>query len=121
MGWHEHYFFMSSSGWECIPEEEQRSDLSLRWVFGTVPNHHRDEVTSLTSVEQAHTDAIIEMGSVDYSVLVHRENEGFLGYIVLDSLPKVNPLLRIGKSSRDHSPHDSSKTDSPLFSLGGAS
>lgn len=66
-------------------------------------------------------DAITEIGSVDWSVLVSKENEGFLGYIVSKPLPKVNPLLQIRKSSRDRSSHDSSKIGSPRLSWGGAS
>ncbi|KAB1226489.1 hypothetical protein CJ030_MR1G014071 [Morella rubra] len=79
-GWHDRYFFMSGVGWERFPGEDRQSESSLCWAFGSVPDQYRRDIKGLTSLEQAHVDAILEVGSVDWNALVCRENEGWLGF-----------------------------------------
>ncbi|KAB1203038.1 hypothetical protein CJ030_MR8G023503 [Morella rubra] len=52
-----------------------RSESSLCWAFGSVPDQYRRDIKGLTSSEQAHVDAILEIGSIDWNALVYRENE----------------------------------------------
>ncbi|KAB1226873.1 hypothetical protein CJ030_MR1G002656 [Morella rubra] len=72
-GWHDCYFFMSGVGWERFPGEDRQSESSLCWAFGSVPDQYRRDIKGLTSSEQAHVDAILEVGSIDWNALVCRE------------------------------------------------
>ncbi|KAB1201456.1 hypothetical protein CJ030_MR0G003691 [Morella rubra] len=69
-GWHDRYFFMSGVGWERFPGEDRQSESSLCWAFGSVPDQYRRDIKGLTPLEQAHVDAILEVGSIDWNALV---------------------------------------------------
>ncbi|KAB1222741.1 hypothetical protein CJ030_MR2G026835 [Morella rubra] len=62
-------FIIFGDGWECFPSENHRSDSSMCRAFGSIPDHYRREITALTLSEQAHVDAILEAGSVDWNAL----------------------------------------------------
>ncbi|KAB1226839.1 hypothetical protein CJ030_MR1G012143 [Morella rubra] len=118
-GWHDRYFFMSGVGWERFPGEDRQSESSLCWAFGSVPDQYRRDIKGLTSSEQAHVDAILEVGSIDWNALVCRENEGWLGYTVSEPSPRANPSPRSERSPRGRFPREDSRKESSRVSVGG--
>ncbi|KAB1205643.1 hypothetical protein CJ030_MR7G017815 [Morella rubra] len=89
------------SGWERFPSEDHQSESSMRRAFGSIPDHHRREITSLTTTEKAHVDAILEASSINWNALVCNENEGWLVYTMSGPSPRANPSPRHEKSSRE--------------------
>ncbi|KAB1223853.1 hypothetical protein CJ030_MR2G009206 [Morella rubra] len=118
-GWHDRYFFMSGVGWERFPGEDLRGESSLCWVFGSVPDHCRRDVTGLTPLEQAHVDAILQVGSIDWNALVCRENEGWLGHTMSEPSPRANPSPRSERGTRERLSREDSRKESSRASAGG--
>ncbi|KAB1213241.1 hypothetical protein CJ030_MR5G009664 [Morella rubra] len=118
-GWHDCYFFMSGVGWERFPGKDRQSESSLCWAFGSVPDQYRRDIKGLTLSEQAHVDAILEVGSIDWNALVCRENEGWLGYTVSEPSPRANPSPRSERSPRGRFPREDSRKESSHVSVGG--
>ncbi|KAB1227303.1 hypothetical protein CJ030_MR1G016839 [Morella rubra] len=118
-GWHDRYFFMSGVGWERFPGEDRQSESSLCWAFGSVPDQYRRDIKGLTSSEQAHVDAILEVGSIDWNALVCRENEGWLGYTMSEPSPRANPSPRSERSPHGRFPREDSRKESSRVSVGG--
>lgn len=63
--WHEPFFFMFGIGWKHFPDETSRSESSLCWPFGSTPECHKREVSSLNSEEGARVATIVDIGSID--------------------------------------------------------
>ncbi|KAB1226881.1 hypothetical protein CJ030_MR1G011836 [Morella rubra] len=117
-GWHDRYFFMSGVGWERFPGEDRQSESSLCWAFGSVPDQYRRDIKGLTPSEQAHVDAILEVGSIDWNALVCRENEGWLGYTMSEPSPRANPSPRSERSPRGRLPLKIREKSLLVFQLG---
>ncbi|KAB1207651.1 hypothetical protein CJ030_MR7G000375 [Morella rubra] len=80
--------------------------------FWVVPDQYRRDIKGLTPLEQAHVDAILEVGSIDWNALVCRENEG---------LEDVSPMLSPTSGVRTEIPVPAVKVireiETPFFSV----
>ncbi|KAB1223798.1 Glutamyl-tRNA(Gln) amidotransferase subunit A, chloroplastic/mitochondrial [Morella rubra] len=103
-GWHDCYFL-------CLV-------LDGNVFLARIVKYRRD-IKGLTSSEQAHVDAILEVGSIDWNALVCRENEGWLGYTVSEPSPRANPSPRSERSPRGRFPREDSRKESSHVSVGG--
>ncbi|KAB1223665.1 hypothetical protein CJ030_MR2G011722 [Morella rubra] len=112
-------FFMSGVGWERFLGKDRQSESSLCWAFGSVPNQYMRDIKGLTLLEQAHVDAILEVGSIDWNALVCRENEGWLGYTMFEPSLRANPSSRSERSPRGRLPREDSRKESSRVSVGG--
>ncbi|KAB1226605.1 hypothetical protein CJ030_MR1G023376 [Morella rubra] len=74
-----------------------------------------DRSISLARTVEAHVDAILGVGSIDWNALVCRENESWLGHTMSELSPRMNPSPRPEKISHErHQREDLRKESSRL-------